>query len=145
MTKQTSNNFCIIHGSFSATLKLSQPTVIRDECSRSSETRKKNRELRKMCKIEKKIGKHLKVNCFRDGRFQQGDELVNVAGSSLRGVSMEEARRLLRSCHGDVDIILARAAPVSNSDTGDQRQFFHYSEKGPSPCCFTCAFTLQNL
>ena len=33
-TKQTSNNFCIIHRSFSAALKLSKPTVIRDECSK---------------------------------------------------------------------------------------------------------------
>ena len=37
-----------------------------------------------------------------------GDELVNVNGSSLRGVSMEEARHILRSCSGDVDIIVAR-------------------------------------
>ena len=64
------------------------------------------------------------MNCFRDGRFQQGDELVNVAGSSLRGVSMEEARRLLRSCSGDVDIILARPATATNGDqTGEQRQY----------------------
>ena len=48
--------------------------------------------------------------CCRDGRFLQGDELVNVNGSSLRGVSMEEARGLLRACAGDVDIILAREA-----------------------------------
>ena len=37
-----------------------------------------------------------------------GDELVNVNGSSLRGVTMEEARHILRSCSGDVDIIVAR-------------------------------------
>ena len=71
-----------------------------------------------------KIGKDLIVNCCRDGRFQQGDELVNVAGSSLRGVSMEEARRLPRSCSGDVDIILARPATATNGDqTGDHRQY----------------------
>ena len=115
-TKQTSNNFCIIHRSFSAALKLSQPPVIRNECNKSSETRKRNGKC--------KIGKKLIVNCCRDGRFQQGDELVNVAGSSLRGVSMEEARRLLRSCHGDVDIILARDT-TTNSGTGDQRQYSH--------------------
>ena len=49
---------------------------------------------------------------------------MNVAGSSLRGVSMEEARRLLRSCSGDVDIILARPATATNGDqTGDHRQY----------------------
>ena len=69
------------------------------------------------------------MNCFRDGRFQQGDELVNVAGSSLRGVSMEEARRLLRSCSGDVDIILARPATATNGDqTGEQLQYSEQSE-----------------
>ena len=145
-TKQTSNNFCIIHRSFSAALKLSKPTVIRDECSKSSETRKRNRKPRKMYKQTNKIGKHLKVNCFRDGRFQQGDELVNVAGSSLRGVSMEEARRLLRSCSGDVDIILARPATATNGDqTGDQLQYSQQAEKVPTrviSLLLTCAFTL---
>jgi hypothetical protein len=46
--------------------------------------------------------------CFRDGRFVLGDEIVNVNGCSLRGLSMEEARNLLRNCRGQVDIILAR-------------------------------------
>ena len=45
---------------------------------------------------------------FRDGRFSLGDEIVNVNGSSLRGLSMEEARVLLRTCQGEVDIIIAR-------------------------------------
>merc|ERR1719350_2494563 len=55
----------------------------------------------------------------KDGRFQLADEIVNVNGASLRGLTMEEARNLLRSCQGEVDIIIARdpekevaAAPV---------------------------------
>ena len=64
-TKQTSNNFCIIHRSFSAALKLSKPTVIRDECSKSSETRKRNRKLRKMCKIDKKNRQTFKSKLFQ--------------------------------------------------------------------------------
>ena len=44
----------------------------------------------------------------RDGRFLLADEIVNVNGASLRGLSMEEARNLLRSCQGQVDIIIAR-------------------------------------
>lgn len=44
----------------------------------------------------------------RDGRFQLGDEIINVNGKSLRGLSMDEARGLLRNCGSEVDIILAR-------------------------------------
>jgi len=44
----------------------------------------------------------------RDGRFQLSDELVNVNGASLRGLTMEDAKTLLRNCQGDVDIIIAR-------------------------------------
>merc|ERR1719350_91972 len=44
----------------------------------------------------------------KDGRFQLADEIVNVNGASLRGLTMEEARNLLRSCQGEVDIIIAR-------------------------------------
>ena len=50
---------------------------------------------------------------FRDGRFRLGDEIVNVNGKSLRGLSMDEARALLRlSAMSDVDIILAREEGV---------------------------------
>ena len=44
----------------------------------------------------------------RDGRFRLGDEIVNVNGSSLRGLNMEGARVLLRNSEGEVDIIIAR-------------------------------------
>merc|ERR1712223_667034 len=44
----------------------------------------------------------------RDGRFKIGDELINVNGKSLRGLTMDEAKGLLRTCGPDVDIILAR-------------------------------------
>ena len=37
-----------------------------------------------------------------------GDEIVNVNGASLRGLTMEEAQNLLRSCQCEVDIIIAR-------------------------------------
>ena len=45
---------------------------------------------------------------FRDGRFKIGDEIINVNGKSLRGLTMDEAKGLLRTCGPDVDIILAR-------------------------------------
>ena len=42
-------------------------------------------------------------------------------GGSLRGVSMDEARHMLRTCHGDVDIIIAReASPSTGAQTGAQ-------------------------
>ena len=44
----------------------------------------------------------------RDGRFRLGDEIVNVSGSSLRGLNMEGAKMLLRNSSGQVDIIIAR-------------------------------------
>ena len=50
----------------------------------------------------------MKSSTSRDGRFHLGDELVNVNGASLRGLTMEEARTILRNCHGDIDIIIAR-------------------------------------
>jgi len=53
----------------------------------------------------------------KDGRFILGDEIVNVNGASLRGLSMEEARNLLRSCQGEVDIIIARD-PDKEGGTG---------------------------
>ena len=41
----------------------------------------------------------------KDGRFKVGDELINVNGHSLRGLSMEAARNVLRQLSGPVDII----------------------------------------
>ena len=32
---------------------------------------------------------------FRDGRFRIGDEIVNVNGVSLRGITMREVRHIL--------------------------------------------------
>merc|ERR1719297_732333 len=44
----------------------------------------------------------------RDGRFLIGDEIINVNGASLRGVTMEEARHILGTCDPEIDIIVAR-------------------------------------
>eukprot|EP00090_Calanus_glacialis_P014961 TRINITY_DN2383_c0_g1_i2.p1 TRINITY_DN2383_c0_g1~~TRINITY_DN2383_c0_g1_i2.p1 ORF type:complete len:831 (-),score=117.29 TRINITY_DN2383_c0_g1_i2:439-2931(-) len=63
----------------------------------------------------------------RDGRFLIGDEIINVNGASLRGITMEEARHILGTCGPEIDIIVARdpsarqnAPPPSNN--GDRRK-----------------------
>lgn len=44
----------------------------------------------------------------RDGRFNIGDEIINVNGRRLRGVTLEEARNVLRTTPREVDIVIAR-------------------------------------
>ena len=60
---------------------------------------------------------------YRDGRFRIGDEIVNVNGKSLRGLSIDEARYLLKascsSLSNDVDIILARDPPQCMTEHKD--------------------------
>lgn len=57
-----------------------------------------------------------------DGRFRLGDEIINVNGRSLRGLTMEEARNVLRTCGPDVDIILARDPEPQQTDKQQQQQ-----------------------
>merc|ERR1739846_288902 len=63
----------------------------------------------------------------RDGRFLIGDEIINVNGASLRGITMEEARHILGTCGPEIDIIVARdpsarqTAPPPSSN-GDRRK-----------------------
>ena len=45
---------------------------------------------------------------FRDSRFRIGDELVNVNGMSLRGITMQEVQRILSTTGPQVDFIIAR-------------------------------------
>jgi len=54
----------------------------------------------------------------RDGRFLIGDEIINVNGSSLRGITMEEARHILGSCGPEIDIIVAREPGGGTSNGG---------------------------
>lgn len=44
----------------------------------------------------------------RDGRLRVGDEIINVNGRRLRGVTLEEARRILRHTPAEVDVVVAR-------------------------------------
>ncbi|KAK3856235.1 hypothetical protein Pcinc_037432 [Petrolisthes cinctipes] len=59
--------------------------------------------------------------CFpRDGRLRVGDEIINVNGKRLRGVSLEEARHILRHTPLEVDIVVAR-----DPDHDHQQQLLH--------------------
>jgi len=49
----------------------------------------------------------------RDGRFKVNDEIINVNGSSLRGLTMEQARNILKNTSQNVDIIIARSPETS--------------------------------
>ncbi|XP_042224742.1 uncharacterized protein LOC121868324 isoform X2 [Homarus americanus] len=44
----------------------------------------------------------------RDGRLRVGDEIINVNGRRLRGVTLEEARHILRHTPSEVDVVVAR-------------------------------------
>ena len=57
-----------------------------------------------------------------------GDEIINVNGSSLRGITMEQARNVLGTCGPEIDIIVARdphvkpptsAAPTPSHNTSN--------------------------
>ncbi|CAL4064809.1 unnamed protein product, partial [Meganyctiphanes norvegica] len=51
----------------------------------------------------------------RDGRLFVGDEIINVNGRRLRGVTLDEARKILRNTPKVVDIVVARLPNVHNN------------------------------
>lgn len=46
----------------------------------------------------------------RDGRLSVGDEIVNVNGKRLRGLSIEKARTILGECGPNADVVVARTS-----------------------------------
>jgi len=50
----------------------------------------------------------------RDGRLVVGDEIINVNGRRLRGISLQEARQILQKAPKDVDIVIARCSSVAD-------------------------------
>ena len=49
------------------------------------------------------------VNLFyRDGRLKVGDEIINVCGKRLRGLSIDEAIQTLKQPSRDLDIVISR-------------------------------------
>ena len=51
---------------------------------------------------------------FRDGRLKVGDEIINVCGRRLRGLSVEDAIQTLKQKSSkDLDIVISRDVTVS--------------------------------
>ena len=44
----------------------------------------------------------------RDGRIRVGDEIINVCGKRLRGLTIEEAIKALKQPKRELDIVVAR-------------------------------------
>ena len=44
----------------------------------------------------------------RDGRIRVGDEIINVCGKRLRGLTIEEAIKALKQPKHELDIVVAR-------------------------------------
>ncbi|XP_046398982.1 uncharacterized protein LOC124165570 [Ischnura elegans] len=60
----------------------------------------------------------------RDGRFRVGDEIVNVNGKRLRGLTPTEARTILRNTPRDVEVVVARdwsadSSSLPGAEAGD--------------------------
>ena len=56
----------------------------------------------------------------RDGRLTVGDEIVNVNGRRLRGLSMPEAKNILQNCilQSAMDIVIARGSSGPGGASG---------------------------
>lgn len=65
----------------------------------------------------------------RDGRFLIGDEIINVNGSSLRGITMEQARHILGTCGPEIDIIIARDQHVAPAAVKPQPPLSNVGER----------------
>ena len=59
----------------------------------------------------------------RDGRIKVNDEIINVCGKRLRGLSIEEAIKALKSPKKELDIVVAREQ--TNSQSKSNEDFFN--------------------
>ncbi|PNF35456.1 hypothetical protein B7P43_G04136 [Cryptotermes secundus] len=79
----------------------------------------------------------------RDGRFHIGDEVVQVNGQRVRGMTLQEARTTLKNCPREVDIVIARKGKDSDAKppavTGMRK--FSYQFDHVAPRRHTCNVT----
>ncbi len=52
----------------------------------------------------------------RDGRLRVGDELINVNGRRLRGMTIESAIAVLKEAHAELDIVISRDTSAAAAD-----------------------------
>lgn len=71
----------------------------------------------------------------RDGRFQIGDEVVQVNGQRVRGMTLQEARTTLKNCPREVDIVIARKSKDSDDKppavTGMRKFSYQFDHVAP--------------
>lgn len=70
------------------------------------------------------------IICFfcRDGRIRVGDEIINVCGKRLRGLTIEEAIKALKQPRRELDIVVARET-CSSMDNDDNDSYFFDEER----------------
>ena len=57
---------------------------------------------------------------YRDGRIRVGDEIINVCGKRLRGLTIDEAIKALKQPKHELDIVVARES--NNNGNGKKKQ-----------------------
>ncbi|XP_043223089.1 pro-interleukin-16-like isoform X2 [Amphibalanus amphitrite] len=81
----------------------------------------------------------------RDGRFRIGDELINVNGTRLRGVSLEQARACLSQAPNEVDIVIARDPDSAIYEHGDEAQLQDSLDSGCMAADTDCDDTMSDV
>ena len=65
----------------------------------------------------------------RDGRIKVNDEIINVCGKRLRGLSIEEAIKALKSPKKELDIVVARETNSSSSSQSNETSDFFNEDR----------------
>ena len=60
----------------------------------------------------------------RDGRIRVGDEIINVCGKRLRGLTIEEAIKALKQPKHELDIVEARETNSNSWEKCQQSSYF---------------------
>ena len=71
---------------------------------------------------------HLSFSLPRDGRLQEGDQLLAINGQALE-VSHQEAIRILQSAHGTAEIVVARGGTALQPEHQPRYHDFHHLQQ----------------
>ena len=67
------------------------------------------------------VPSYIILSSFRDGVLSVGDELVNINGKRLRGVSVDSVRHILSSCARSAEAVVARTEADTSSVRSEDR------------------------